>query len=241
MKKILATVLTIVFVFSISCPVYAAVTPADLEGESNDIVRISKVYSQKDLSFQYLETLLKEAASNENDSAPLWVIVSLNDQQNSQFYYFPDKGLDEVESYYYDTFWNNTDKSIDFFQTGVVMDSHNKEAIKGSFEKNPLETAVNLLIADPEEAQQFYDSAQELNTRFNISETPVYWNIEDIDFESFILEVCIGKYKIQPGDCLSILAKRFGTTVEQLVEHNPKITDPDLIYAGDTLAIAIDF
>ena len=117
----------------------------------------------------------------------------------------------------------------------------NKESIKSSFEENALETAVNLLIADPEEAQQFYDSAQELNTRFNILETPVYWNIEDIDSENFILEVCIGKYKIQPGDCLSILAKRFGTTVEQLIESNPKITDPDLIYAGDTLAIAIDF
>ena len=241
MKKILATVLTIVLVSSISCPAYAAVTPADLEGEPDDIVRISKVYSQKDLSFHYLEKLLKEAAINENGSNPLWVITSLNNQQNYQFYYFPDKGLDEVETYYYDTFWNNTDKSIDFFQTGVIMDSRNKESIKSSFEENALETAVNLLIADPEEAQQFYDSAQELNTRFNILETPVYWNIEDIDSENFILEVCIGKYKIQPGDCLSILAKRFGTTVEQLIENNPKITDPDLIYAGDTLAIAIDF
>lgn len=241
MKKIFATILTIVFVLSISYPAYAAMTPADLEGNPDDIVRISEVYSNEDLSFQHLETLLREAASNGNDPAPLWVIVSMNDQQNIQCYYFPDKELDEVETYYYDTFWNNTDESIDFFQTGVIMDSRNKESIKSSFEKNPLETAVNLLIADPEEAQQFYDSAQELNTRFNILETPVYWNIEDIDSENFILEICIGKYKIQPGDCLSILAKRFGTTVEQLVENNPKITDPDLIYAGDTLAIAIDF
>ena len=239
MKKI-ATVLTIVLSLGFSCPAYAAVTPGDLKGEPDDIVRISEVYSNEDLSFQHLETLLREAASNGNDPAPLWVIVSMNDQHNSQFYYFPDKRLEEVETYYYDTFWNNTDKSIDFFQTGVIMNFSNKESIKSSFEENPLETAVNLLIADPEEAQQFYASAQELNAQFNIPETPVYWNIEDIDSESFILEVCIGKYKIQSGDCLSVLAKRFGTTVEQLVEHNKKITDPDLIYAGDSLAIVLD-
>lgn len=116
MKKIFATILTIVFVLSISCPAYAAVTPASLEENPNDIMRISEVYSNEDVSFQYLEALLREAALNGNDPAPLWVIVSMNDQQNIQCYYFPDKELDEVETYYYDTFWNNTDESIDFFQ-----------------------------------------------------------------------------------------------------------------------------
>lgn len=237
MKKIFATILTIVFVLSISCPAYAAVTPASLEENPNDIMRISEVYSNEDVSFQYLEALLREAALNGNDPAPLWVIVSMNDQQNIQCYYFPDKELDEVETYYYDTFWNNTDESIDFFQTGVVMNSRIKDSIISSFENNPLETAVNLLIADPDEAQKFYESAQELNAQLNIPETPVYWNIEDIDSEKFTLEVCIGKYKIQPGDCLSILAERFGCSVELLLEYNPKITNPDLIYAGDSLVI----
>ena len=117
------------------------------------------------------------------------------------------------------------------------MDSRIKDSIISSFENNPLETAVNLLIADPDEAQKFYESAQELNAQLNIPETPVYWNIEDIDSEKFTLEVCIGKYKIQPGDCLSILAERFGCSVELLLEYNPKITNPDLIYAGDSLVI----
>ena len=240
MKKFLATVLTIVFVLSISCPAYAAMTPADLEGESDGFVRISEVYSNEDLSFQHFETLLKEAASNGNDPAPLWVIVSLNDQQNSQFYYFPDKGLKEVETYYYDTFWNNIDKNVDFIQTGVVLNSQNKESIENSFEENPLETAINLLMSDSEKAQKSYQSIQEFNTRYNIPETPVFWNIDEINSENFIVEVSLGQYKIQPGDCLSILAERFGTTVEQLVKHNKKITDPDLIYAGDSLAIVLD-
>lgn len=237
MKKILATIFTFIFVFGISCPAYAAVTPANLEGNPNNVVRISEVYSNEDVSFQYLEALLREAASNENDSAPLWVIASLNDQQNSQFYYFPDKELEGVETYYYDTFWDTYNENTDFIQTGVIMDSRNKETIVTSFENTPLKTATDLLIADPEKAQKFYESSLEFNTQFHIPETPVYWNIEDIDSEKFILEVSIGRYQIQLGDCLSMIAERFGTSVEQLVKLNPQIANPDLIYAGDFLAI----
>lgn len=226
MKKILATVLTIVFVFSISCPVYAAVTPADLEGESNDIVRISKVYSQKDLSFQHLETLLEEAAVNGNGPNPLWVILSLNNHQECQFYYFPDRESDGVESYYYNTFWNNTNKDVDFFQTGVVMDSRHRESIEAGLENAPLETAINLINAVDED--ETFSASKCL---------PVYWNIQDIDSESFILEIAIGKYAIKPGDCLSILAEQFDTTVKQLMGNNQNIFDPDLIYAGDFLVI----
>lgn len=229
MRKFLATVLlSIVLVSSISCPAYAALTPADLEGEPDDIVRISKVYSQKDLSFQYLETLLREAAVNKNGPNPLWVILSLNNHQESQFYYFPDKSQDEVKNYYHDTFWNNTDLNIDFFQTGVVMDSRHKESIEADLETAPFETAINLLNA-VEEDETLSASTESL---------PVYWNIQDIDSESFILEIAIGKYEIQPGDCLSVLAERYNTTVEQLMENNQNISDPDLIYAGDFLVIS---
>ena len=226
MKKILATVLTIVFVFSISCPVYAAVTPADLEGKTNDVVRISKVYSREDLSFHYLEELLKEAAINGNGSNPLWVITSLNNQQNYQFYYFPNRSLEEVKTYYYDNFLNDIDESVDFIQTGVVMDSFHRESIEDGLENAPFETAINLL------------NAVEKDVAFSISESlPVYWNIQDINFESFILEIAIGKYEIKPGDCLSVLAEQFDTTVKLLMSNNQNIFDPDLIYAGDFLVI----
>ena len=227
MKKFFTVLLSIVFVFSISCPAYAAVTPADLKGESADIVRISKVYSQKDLSFQHLETLLEEAAVNGNGPDPLWVILSLNNHQECQFYYFPDKSQDEVENYYHDTFWNNTDLNIDFFQTGVVMDSRHRESIEADLENAPLETAINLLNAVDED-ETLSASTETL---------PVYWNIQDIDSESFILEIAIGKYEIKPGDCLSMLAEQFDTTVKQLMNNNQNIFDPDLIYAGDFLVI----
>lgn len=43
-------------------------------------------------------------------------------------------------------------------------------------------------------------------------------------------------YTIQSGDCLSIIAERFGTTVDTLVSLN-NIQNPDLIYAGQTIRV----
>lgn len=46
----------------------------------------------------------------------------------------------------------------------------------------------------------------------------------------------MSNYRIRPNDTLSGLAARFGTTVEKLARDN-NITNPDLIYAGNTLRI----
>lgn len=43
-------------------------------------------------------------------------------------------------------------------------------------------------------------------------------------------------HRIQSGDTLSALAKRFNTTVDALAKAN-NIKNPDLIYAGDTLKV----
>jgi spore germination protein len=43
-------------------------------------------------------------------------------------------------------------------------------------------------------------------------------------------------YRVQPGDTLSEIAQRFGTTVDALVEANG-IENPDLIFAGQRLRI----
>ena len=44
-------------------------------------------------------------------------------------------------------------------------------------------------------------------------------------------------YTIQRGDTLSGIAARYGTTVSALMNANPQITDPNVIYAGQTLNI----
>ena len=44
-------------------------------------------------------------------------------------------------------------------------------------------------------------------------------------------------YIVQPGDTLSVLAQRFGTTIKKLQALNPRITNPNLIYAGEAIRI----
>ena len=80
-------------------------------------------------------------------------------------------------------------------------------------------------------------SAEEEFTVEIDSAQPIYWHTEDVNTDKFLLEVAVGKYVIEPGDCLSVLAERFGTTVEQLMADNQNITNPDLIYAGDFLVV----
>ena len=43
-------------------------------------------------------------------------------------------------------------------------------------------------------------------------------------------------YVIKSGDCLSVLAEKYGTTGKKLCELN-NIKNPDLIYAGNKLLI----
>ena len=44
-------------------------------------------------------------------------------------------------------------------------------------------------------------------------------------------------YTVQAGDSLSAIAKRYNTSVVQLLLLNPKITNPHLIYPGDVLRL----
>ncbi|MCE7031096.1 LysM peptidoglycan-binding domain-containing protein [Lysobacter sp. GX 14042] len=47
----------------------------------------------------------------------------------------------------------------------------------------------------------------------------------------------IGNHSISWGDTLSAIAQRYGTSVNALMDANSHITNPDLIYAGGSLAI----
>ena len=45
------------------------------------------------------------------------------------------------------------------------------------------------------------------------------------------------RYTIKYGDCLSVIAQRYHTTVAVLMELNPQIVNPNKIYAGNTLLV----
>jgi peptidoglycan endopeptidase LytE len=44
-------------------------------------------------------------------------------------------------------------------------------------------------------------------------------------------------YTVMRGDTLRIIANRFNTTVQRLLELNPNIKDADIIYVGQILRI----
>ncbi|WP_180946242.1 LysM peptidoglycan-binding domain-containing protein, partial [Corallococcus exiguus] len=46
----------------------------------------------------------------------------------------------------------------------------------------------------------------------------------------------MSNYRIRPGDTLSGLAARFGTSVQKLARDN-NISNPDLIFSGRTLRV----
>jgi LysM repeat protein len=43
------------------------------------------------------------------------------------------------------------------------------------------------------------------------------------------------QYLIKPGDTLSVLARNFGTSIREILRANPRIKNPDLIFAGTFL------
>ena len=47
-------------------------------------------------------------------------------------------------------------------------------------------------------------------------------------------------YRIQSGDTLSGLAKRYGTSVDSLMKANPDIQNKDLIYTGRFVTATVD-
>ena len=47
----------------------------------------------------------------------------------------------------------------------------------------------------------------------------------------------LSRYFVVEGDTMSIIAQYFGTTKEKLIEINPHITDPNLLYPGDVLCV----
>ena len=44
-------------------------------------------------------------------------------------------------------------------------------------------------------------------------------------------------YTVQKGDCLSMIASKYNTSVVALLLLNPKIKNPNLIYPGDVIRI----
>lgn len=220
MRKELATVVTcgIIGISFISSPMSVeAVSSVSVESKDGN-------YSTMGFggTFYEMEQAVNERLS-EGPNNPIWFIASENCHTEAEYHFSTDK---EKEDLSWEYNWVESDSQTDFVQVGTYMDNRLRANLEEAFKTDPQKAVKDVLSSAEEKFAVEIDSAQ-----------PIYWHTEDVNTDKFLLEVAVGKYVIEPGDCLSVLAERFGTTVEQLMADNQNITNPDLIYAGDFLVV----
>mgnify|MGYP000445375650 FL=1 len=220
MRKVVATVVTcgLIGMSFISSPMSVeAVSSVSVESKDGN-------YSTMGFggTFYEMEEAVNERLSEGPDN-PIWFIASENCHTEAEYHFSTDK---EKKDLAWEYNWVESDSKTDFVQVGTYMDNRLRANLEEAFKTDPQKAVKDVLSSAEEEFTVEIDSAQ-----------PIYWHTEDVNTDKFLLEVAVGKYVIEPGDCLSVLAERFGTTVEQLMADNQNITNPDLIYAGDFLVV----
>lgn len=241
MKKILATAISLCLCFGFCNRVYAftpadlepidVLTPADLEPIDKRDVITSDVYEQtasKGNDFESVSNMLKRYCLmqyEESGEKALWTISSLNNHQKVQYNIFKNQKSDD-----YEKMVNTIDENLDFVQIATLMDNELLNTVKESFEKDAVETSLELILPVDKDYKKVYTDLKESNI-------PIYWNIEESNTDVFVIEIAIGKYIIQPGDTLSQIALNYNTSVEKILKDNKNIENPDLIYAYDYLTI----
>ncbi|AZR73645.1 hypothetical protein BBF96_09755 [Anoxybacter fermentans] len=62
---------------------------------------------------------------------------------------------------------------------------------------------------------------------------------QPINIPRLVATSAIWPYTVQPGDTLFHIARRFGTSVKAILQFNPSITNPDLIFPGQRILIPL--
>lgn len=220
MKKVLATIVTCGLVIGISL----VSSPLKVEAASAVTIKASDGdYSTMGFAgtFYEMESKVRERLAEGHDN-PIWFIASENCHTEGEYHFSTDKEKEDL-SWEYD--WVESNRETDFVQVGTYMDNRLRANLEEAFQNDPQKAVKDVLSSAGEE--------------FSVEiapDKPIYWHTEDVDADKFLVEVAVGKYVIEPGDCLSVLAERFNTSVEQLMADQ-NIVDPDLIYAGDFLVV----
>lgn len=221
MKKLFATIVTCGLVIGISF----VSSPMNVEAASAVTIKASDGdYSTMGFAgtFYEMESEVRERLAEGHEN-PIWFIVSEKSHTDAEYHFSTNK---EKENLQWEFDWVESDSETDFVQVGTYMDNRLRANLEADFAENPQETAKNVLSSVGE------DFSVEI-----APDKPIYWHTEEVNADKFLVEVAVGKYVIEPGDCLSVLAERFNTSVEQLMADNQNIVDPDLIYAGDFLVV----
>ena len=204
---------------------------ADLEIPDNQSsVFVSQEYDSE-IEINYLSEQLKEHAEShfsKTGKKITWAICSLCNHSRIQFYVFYDRGTAA-----YLELINSIDEDIDFIQFGGLLDIDKLDDTKEAFKNDCVKAALDAVIPVNvnENSSKAYEGIKNSNS-------PVYWSVkENSELKVFTLEVAVGKYVINLGDTLSVIALRNNTTVERILKKNSNITNADVIFAGDYLVI----
>lgn len=219
-KKLLTTVVT-----ACVMGICLITTPMGVEAASSVSVETANGnYSTMGFggSFQEMDAKVREHLA-EGHNKPIWFITSKNCHTEAEYHFSSDKENENL-SWEYD--WTTLKNETDFVQVGTYMDARQRASLDTAFQTDPQKAVKDVLTSDKE------GPSVEI-----APDKPIYWHTEDVDADKFLLEVAVGKYVIEPGDCLSVIAERFNTSVEKLMADNQNIVDPDLIYAGDFLVV----
>lgn len=162
-----------------------------------------------------------------------WYIKSLDNHQNVFARHLPNKA---------EVYALHTDR-IDFIEFGKLYQAESEdeiETVKKAFEKEPVESAIGFIFpVEACETESLEKYTADLRNEIVEKKIPIYWNVKTMTWDPnfYVIEVAIGKYVIQQGDTLSQIAEQFDTSVEEIMENNKNIKNPDLIYAGNYLCI----
>ena len=221
MKKVLATIVTCGLVIGISL----VSSPLKVEAASAVTIKASDGdYSTMGFAgtFYEMESEVRERLAEGHEN-PIWFIVSEKSHKDAEYHFSTNK---EKEDLQWEFDWVESDSETDFVQVGTYMDNRLRANLEEAFQNDPQKAVKDVLSSAGEE--------------FSVEiapDKPIYWHTEEVNADKFLVEVAVGKYIIEPGDCLSVLAERFNTSVEKLMADNQNIVDPDLIYAGDFLVV----
>lgn len=209
MKKILSTLVTCILLgIIISSPITVEASAVSVRYADGNYY--SNGFGE---TFRNLKSDIRERLSEGHES-PIWILASKNCHTEAEYYFSTDKEMNSL-SEEYDRFKNS--KDTDFIQVGTYMDNRLRSNLEEDFKTDPQKTVKDVL------------SSAKVELKVETSpDKPIYWHTEDVDSDKFLLEVAVGKYEIKYGDCLSVIAERFNTSVEKLMADNQNIVDPRL-------------
>ena len=238
MKKI-STLILVLFVslLVLNSTVYAANTE-NISTDSNsnleedfmymieNHIENSIVYPANSFSFDSIVNSVMNSSSTwvyNTGEKITWVICSLNKHTGIQVHLFYGENTES-----YNQFLSTIDNAIDFAQIGSFLQDSLLEGPRNKFEDDSSKIAYNAILSSSVDANY---------AELKVQTLPAYWDIFHTNDGLIALNVAVGKYIIEAGDTLSIVAEKNNTTVERLLEFNQHIQNKNLIYANDYLVV----